>query len=361
MVVRHLQHRPLCFLAAAVCPLRVRAVQTGDPWARRGRSGLPPGLDGFSKVSPLTPALREAPRDLVVVCHGPEDLAQGAFKLNNLPKGRVDVLARCVSSAIFLSHGVREQTRIWLQLQEAGVTLCLDGGAVKGMHPDERSLAAAMKRTLSVAHGGATPRDDVANGWSTRRGSLGALLAELQQQAPRPLLQLHEQGSMSLEEAVAEEEEAELRPRRSGEAEAAGDAREGGSSCPGAILVFGDQLGCAPARHMCWVSLDLSGSGVAAQGSHPARRHRLDLLKRGGLLAYRRPVYADTAEEDALIADLGGRRVTCSPRGLLTSHCIVLCHHTLDAAESRAAARVTTEQPAISSVSPLNSARATLE
>ena len=142
---------------------------------------------------------------MVVVCHGPEYLARGAFKLNNLPKGRVDVLARCVSSAIFLSHGVREQTRIWLQLQEAGVTLCLDGGAVKGMHPDERSLAAAMKRTLSVAHGGATPRDDVANGWSTRRGSLGALLAELQQQAPRPLLQLHEQGSVSLEDAVAED------------------------------------------------------------------------------------------------------------------------------------------------------------
>lgn len=263
-------------------------------------------MGGFSKVSPLAPDMREvprdlAPRDLVVVCHGPEELARGAFKLNNLPKGRVDVLARCVSSAIFLSHGVREQTRIWLQLQEAGVTLCLDGGAVKGMHPDERSLAAAMKRTLSVAHGGATPRDDVNNGWSTRRGSLGALLAELQQQAPRPLLQLHEQGSMSLEEAVAEEEEeeeAELRPRRSGEAEAAGDAREGGSSCPGAILVFGDQLGY-------------------------------------------------TAEEDALIAHLGGRRVTCSPRGLLTSHCIVLCHHSLDTAdEARAAARVAREQPA---------------
>ena len=123
-------------------------------------------MDGFSKVVPvsalpLTAALREEPRDMVVVCHGPEYLARGAFKLNNLPKGRVDVLARCVSSAIFLSHGVREQTRIWLQLQEAGVTLCLDGGAVKGMHPDERSLAAAMKRTLSVAHGGAMPRDDV--------------------------------------------------------------------------------------------------------------------------------------------------------------------------------------------------------
>ena len=47
-------------------------------------------------------------------------------------------------------------------------------------------------------------------------------------------------------------------------------------------------------------------------------------------------MHADTPEEDALIAELGGRRVTCSPRGLLTSHCIVLCHHALDAAEARA-------------------------
>lgn len=260
MFVGFPQRRPLCFIVAAVCPLR--AVHTGDPWTRRGRSGLPSGLEGFSKVSPLSPASLAAPRDLVVVSHGPDFLARGAFKLNNLPKGRVDVLARCVSSAVFLSHGVREQTRIWLQLQEADVTLCLDGSTIKGMHPDERSLAAAMKRTLSVAHGGATPRDDVANGWSTHRGSLSALLAGLQQQAPRPLLQLHEQGSMSLEQVLAEE----AIPKEEG------DTREGGSSCPGAILVFGDQLGCAQARHMCWVSLDRASRHGAAP---PPRRHSL--------------------------------------------------------------------------------------
>ena len=84
------QRRPLCFLAAAACQLRVHAVHTGDPWARRGRAATP-GLEGFSKVSPLAPAVREAPRDLVVVSHGPEFVARGAFKLNNLPKGRVDV------------------------------------------------------------------------------------------------------------------------------------------------------------------------------------------------------------------------------------------------------------------------------
>ena len=60
--------------------------------------------------------------------------------------------------------------------------------------------------------------------------------------------------------------------------------------------------------------------------------------------AYRRSMHTDTAEEDALIAELGGRRVTCSPRGLLTSHCIVLCHHALDTVgEARAAARARAE------------------
>ena len=98
---------------------------------------------------------------------------------------------------------------------------------------------------------------------------------------------------------------------------------------------------------MCSASLQVTGSGFAAQGSHPAHRHSIGSWDSPSMLApfaYRRPVHADTAEEDALIAELGGRRVTCSPRGLLTSHCIVLCHHTLDTVgEARAAARARAE------------------
>jgi len=73
---------------------------------------------------------------MVVVCHVPDDVVRGSgIELNNLPKGRVDLLARCVSSAIFLSHGVRENTRIWLQLQEFEMALCLDGATVRGEPP----------------------------------------------------------------------------------------------------------------------------------------------------------------------------------------------------------------------------------
>ena len=112
-----------------------------------------------------------------------------------------------------------------------------------GMHPDERTLAAAMKRTLAVAHG-AKPRADVDNGWSAHRGGLAALLGGLlDQTAPRPLIQLHEQGADELEEVLR----AERRPAQAAEA-GRGDAHEdGASSPPGAVLVFGDQLGCARA------------------------------------------------------------------------------------------------------------------
>ena len=88
-------------------------------------------------------------RDIAVLCHETRsDVASGAFDLNNLPCGRVDVLARCVSAALFLSHGVRQNVRLWLLLRDVGLTVCLDGARAKGLHPDERTIGSAIKRTL---------------------------------------------------------------------------------------------------------------------------------------------------------------------------------------------------------------------
>ncbi|EOD04498.1 hypothetical protein EMIHUDRAFT_220952 [Emiliania huxleyi CCMP1516] len=216
---------------------------------------------GFERASPAPFA--SGPRDLIVVCHRtPVKVAQGRFRLDNLPDGRVDLLARCASAAIFTSHGVRRETRLWLALQDQSVCLCLDGSTARGMHPDERTLAAAMKRTLAVEHG-ATSRADTANGWSYHAGGLEHRLRELRQQrpvsrGPRPILQLHEDGEATLQALLA----------------------------AGAVLVLGDQLGF-------------------------------------------------TSGEEALLASAGARRATVSPRGLLTSHCIVLAHHALDEAEAR--------------------------
>jgi len=226
---------------------------------------------GFERASPAPFA--SGPRDLIVVCHRtPDKVAQGRFRLDNLPDGRVDLLARCASAAIFTSHGVRRETRLWLALQDQSVCLCLDGSTARGMHPDERTLAAAMKRTLAVEHG-ATSRADTANGWSYHAGGLEQRLRELRQQrpvsrGPRPILQLHEDGEATLQALLA-----------------AGGGGQPAAS-PGAVLVLGDQLGF-------------------------------------------------TSGEEALLASAGARRATVSPRGLLTSHCIVLAHHALDEAEAR--------------------------
>ena len=56
-------------------------------------------------------------RDFVVVCHNVSPLVlRGTFSPNNLLEGRVDVLARCVSAALWLSNGVRADTTLWLAL-----------------------------------------------------------------------------------------------------------------------------------------------------------------------------------------------------------------------------------------------------
>ena len=56
-------------------------------------------------------------RDVLVICHGtPMDVVDGRIELNNLLDGRVDVLSRCATAALFVSHGMRRQTRLWLHL-----------------------------------------------------------------------------------------------------------------------------------------------------------------------------------------------------------------------------------------------------
>ena len=224
---------------------------------------------GFERASPAPFA--SGPRDLIVVCHRtPDKVAQGRFRLDNLPDGRVDLLARCASAAIFTSHGVRRETRLWLALQDQSVCLCLDGSTARGMHPDERTLAAAMKRTLAVEHG-ATSRADTANGWSYHAGGLEQRLRELRQQrpvsrGPRPILQLHEDGEATLQALLA-----------------AGGGGQPAAS-PGAVFVLGDQpFGfTSGGRSDELINQARSSSSETSLASPRARRHCWPLPAHGG-------------------------------------------------------------------------------
>ena len=80
--------------------------------------------------------------------------SSGRINLNDLAgsSGRMDVLARAISSALFLSHGVREDTTITLHLMGGpGVPrrIRFNGAKVKGLHVDERAIAGRIRSIIS--------------------------------------------------------------------------------------------------------------------------------------------------------------------------------------------------------------------
>lgn len=74
------------------------------------------------------------------------------FSLDDLPgaAGRLDLLCRCVGAGLFLSHGIREDARVWLVVQDA-VTVRFDGSSVRGLRPDERNIAGRVRQALESA------------------------------------------------------------------------------------------------------------------------------------------------------------------------------------------------------------------
>jgi tRNA (pseudouridine54-N1)-methyltransferase len=105
----------------------------------------------------------------------------GDFNLNDLPggAGRMDVLCRCVTASLFLSHGMRRDVEVFLILlgpPEPPVTILFSGEKVRYLNPDERSAASLIKKALSQPRS----RDfrESTPGVFVRKGGLGELMAE---------------------------------------------------------------------------------------------------------------------------------------------------------------------------------------
>ena len=103
------------------------------------------------------------------------------FSLNDLPgaAGRMDILCRCVNAALFLSHDIRRDVRVYIVLK-GGVQpkiVRFEGAAVRYLSPDERSAASLIKKALEKNAQGfwteSTP------GVSIKTGDFGDILGEL--------------------------------------------------------------------------------------------------------------------------------------------------------------------------------------
>lgn len=114
-----------------------------------------------------------------------DDLAGGA--------GRLDVLCRCVNSAVFLSHAVRTDVRVFLVLRDT-VTVRIDGGSVRQLNPDERNIAALLRNAIEgkAEAVGAQPYE-TSPGIAVLRRGLEPVLED--HVAGETLLHLHEDGT----------------------------------------------------------------------------------------------------------------------------------------------------------------------
>jgi len=86
-------------------------------------------------------------RQFVVVGHDAPTTPD--FALDDLAgaAGRLDVLCRCVTSAFFLSHAIREDVRVHLVLADS-FTVTFEGSDLRRLNPDERSTAALIRAAL---------------------------------------------------------------------------------------------------------------------------------------------------------------------------------------------------------------------
>jgi len=76
------------------------------------------------------------------------------FSLDDLPSsgGRMDVVARCISSALFISHAMRKDVVFYAVLcgpPNSPVTLKIISSELAGVRPDERSIGGQIKSALS--------------------------------------------------------------------------------------------------------------------------------------------------------------------------------------------------------------------
>jgi tRNA (pseudouridine54-N1)-methyltransferase len=81
----------------------------------------------------------------------------GNFKLNDLiSAGRMDLVCRCISSALWLSHKAREDARIFVVLNgppKPPVTICFQGLEYSTVYVDEITNAKWVKKILSMNFG----------------------------------------------------------------------------------------------------------------------------------------------------------------------------------------------------------------
>lgn len=142
------------------------------------------------KVISFSDAFQRLMKDFIIIGH---KAVTETFSLNDLPgaAGRMDILCRCVNAALFLSHDLRRDVRVFLVHKGGSYPPKLvrfEGNAVRYLSPDERSAASLIKKALEK-----NIQDfwtESTPGVSVRKGDMEGLLKEMD----KKIIYLREDG-----------------------------------------------------------------------------------------------------------------------------------------------------------------------
>ena len=187
-------------------------------------------------------------RRFVIV--GQKATASPDFSLLDLPgtSGRLDVLLRCLRSALLVSHGLRRDTIVYLVLQggpDAPRVLRIDGSEIRFVRPDERALALLVQKALGraadfppdVEAGAFTP---IRPGLALASGGIEAVIADL--------------GTSAGASYILEED--------------ARDLRDGVLACEDVVVFVGDNHGFDEATRARLDALGVTPIGVGPISLH---------------------------------------------------------------------------------------------
>ena len=256
------------------------------------------------------------------------------WRLDNLRDGRLDLKCRFISSSLFLSGDLRHETRTWIVHPDG--LLVVDGNVVRGLAPDERTIAASLQRACMArpAVGGdaaadaedaaADDDDDDDDDSRNKRKSPDGISFHAGGTLVDVLTQLGAIGGPKAAGTVAP---------------AVLQLHEGGD-----MITF-DALRAALARVEPGSSLDGPGGAAAAgrlekdrgQNGHEEKD---DVGSTRSADADAAPLYKSVvvvigddqgfSEADEALLQPVAQRICLGKRPLLASHCAVLLHHYLD-------------------------------
>lgn len=143
-------------------------------------------------------------KDFIII--GNKAVNAGKISLNDLPgsAGRMDVLCRCVTSALFISFGMRRDINVWLILKGGPgpeKIVRFSGETMRSLNPDERSAGSLIQKALLVE--ASEQEKQSTPGVFVRYATFAQLLEEMKE--VRPIFYLKEDGADLLKTAENDE------------------------------------------------------------------------------------------------------------------------------------------------------------